>query len=251
MRLWRVIGPGLIAGLIAGFFLGLLIYNVSGPLIKSAERYEAQGAGSQEAGAHGDREPSGEARAAATILGTVILSTVYGLVLSIAFNLTGKENHGRFALRGLGFGLVAFVVVTLVPALAFPLNPPGVEAVASASVRQAWWAAIIFAEIVGLLGYRAVLRRWGTENKLRGHVGGVVVFAACAALPFLAGVPGELKEVLVPASLLRTFRLTSLANLFLFWAALGLLTGWISGWLGRSDEPAGIHEALSYGRAPK
>ncbi len=218
-------GSGLIAGLIAGLILGLLTIAFIAPLVILSEEFES------------DPETAAgfpvNQRNVFTVIGTIVLGTVYGLILSAVFNLTGRRGRKRFALRGLGFGLLAYLIVSFIPSLAFPPNPPGVEAQASVAVRQGWWLGIIGFEVAGLFAYALTFRHLRTRGKTRARLAGLAAFAGTTSIPFLVGPANKLGEVLVPAQLILDFQLASSAVFLIFWLTLGSLVGWFSGWLGR------------------
>ena len=221
VRFWPVVVTGLLAGLLAGLLLGALIIKFSSPLILRAEKYESH---------HGEgASGSGRQRNVGTVLGSAVIGTVYGLMLSTVFALTTKRRMTKHLARGLGYGVVAYLVISFIPSMAFLPNPPGVEAKAAAEVRQAWWLAIIVAEGLGIAMYAFVTRRLQTWRPLLRRLMGLAGFTALTAIPFLLGPPNQLRETLIPMRLLLNFRLTSLAILLVFWLALGASVGWLYG----------------------
>lgn len=217
MKFWLVIGNGVIAGIAAGLVLAILILAFSTPLILKAEKYEGH-LDSQ----HNDQRNLG------TLIGTIIISIVYGLIMSAIYTNTAKKTIKRPLLRGLLFGLIGYLILAFVPALAFLPNPPGVEAKASATVRQVWWFLIIAVELIGALIYFLILRYLKSANKTVKHLLGLITFGLIVMVPFIMGPPNAIGESLIPANLLINFRLVSLLTLLAFWVILGITAGWLS-----------------------
>lgn len=230
MRLWAVVSTGLIAGLLAGVVWGLFAIEFSTPLIIEAERYEVP-AGQE----HTDTEASGGRRNVGTVLGTVVLGSIFGLFLSVVFNLTVARRAVSYFWAGLGLGGLFFLTISLVPSLVFPPSPPGVEFTASVAVRQGWWAGIIFLEITGLFAYRQAYRHFGPGSKILGHGVGLALFALIVSLLFIIGPPNQVEQMAIPKTLLSEFQAVFIATMLLFWGVLGLLVGWLSGWHGRDE----------------
>lgn len=231
MRLWSIAGNGLLAGLISGLVLGFLILVFLGPLILSAEKYESDH-GEHAAGSQNQRQLG-------TMLGAVILGTIYGLVLAAAYAVIDKIRIPWPVLRGLVFGLLGYALISLVPSLAFLPNPPGVEMVASATSRQGWWLAIIGLEITGLIIYHAIFKYWKFNRPLIGHALGLAFLAMLVLIPFVVGIPNQVDRTLVPDALLTNFRLISLLILLCFWVVLGLSVGFLHAWHNRDELLAG------------
>lgn len=243
MRLWSIVAGGLIAGLIAGTILGILLLRFSVPLITAAERYEATqstvapadrhsaAAEAANSDTHEDSPGAGGTRNLSTLAGSIILSTIYGLLLAVIFNLTAHSARINPLLRGLAFGLSGFAIVFLVPALALPPSPPGVEFAVGSGVRQLWWLAIVALGSGGIVAYRFILggnslpttkRQASRASK---HALGLAVLGVFIAIPFLIGPPNIVAHSVTPASLVREFRLTSGLIMLAFWSTLGLAIG--------------------------
>lgn len=229
MRFLSTVISGLIPGLIAGLILGLLVLTFISPLIFSAEKYEGH-SGRQMEGRSGQRN-------IATVLGTIIVGSAYGLILASAYELTAKRPPPPPIVRGLKFGLLGYFIFSFIPSLAFLPNPPGVEAQASPAVRQTWWLSIIILEVIGLFIYSLVFRRFQSRSRVHGHLFGLMSFIAIALIPFILGLPNGLDKIIIPAQLLILFRVASFATMLVFWLILGVLVGWFNGWLGQEVAP--------------
>lgn len=221
-RFWSGAANGLVPGLLAGLILGFLLLAVVSPLIVKAETYENH----SEEGFDG---PS-NARDVGTILGAIVIGSAYGVILSAIYGLTAKTSPARPVFRGLGFGLLAYFFVSLIPSLGFLPNPPGVEAKAAASVRQAWWLGIMLLEVTGLTAYFLIVSRRVFSSGLWNRLLGLSALAALMSIPFLLGLPNELSSVSIPSQLLFRFRVASLSTLLVFWLVLGALIGGFNSW---------------------
>jgi cobalt transporter subunit CbtA len=219
-----------LAGLIAGVFATVLQAIGTVPIILEAETYEAGGAAA--AAADGHQHDAAEAGAAAhqheadawapadglertafTLLANILTGVAFALLLTAAYALRGGAIDWR---RGLFWGLAGFAIFTLAPGLGLPPEIPGMEAAPLAD-RQIWWLATVIATAAGLglifLSDKPVLALLGI---------------AVIALPHLYGAPQPAEHgSLAPASLAHRFVVAAVLTSFLFWVALGSLTGWL------------------------
>lgn len=92
--------------------------------------------------------------------------------------------------------------------------------------RQAWWisTALCTAGALALWAFRG--GSWG------------IVAVMLAAVPHLAGAPATAAHGPVPAELAAAFTAGSLAASAVFWAALGVASGWATEWFDRSSRLA-------------
>ncbi len=224
MKIWSIISSGVIAGLIAGLVLAMLVLSLATPLILQAEKYEHQDHTHHESAA---TQSETNQRNLGTIAGTSIISILYGLILALIYSLSTRKPVKRPIIRGAALGAIGYTVLALIPSLAFLPNLPGVEAKASATVRQNWWFLIIAVELIGTASYYAIFKYLKISNKFYKHVAGLISFALITAIPFLVGVPNSLEGSLVPDKLLLNFRLVSFSTLLVFWLALGTIIGWL------------------------
>lgn len=164
-------------------------------------------------------------------VGTLVAAVGLAVVLAAVFaalrhRLPGRTDGSRF----LGLTAIGFAVVALLPAVAIPANPPAVGDPDTIGTRTAIYGGVlvgglvIAALVTGVVG---ALRRRGTE-----HV--AVVAAGTAAgvalvVLLLLVVPGSPDSIPadVPAGVVWDFRLASLGQLAVLWAALGLAGGWL------------------------
>jgi cobalt transporter subunit CbtA len=196
----RIVAAGLIAGIAAGLVAAALQSVTTTPLIRAAEAFET---------AHEPGEMSEAARAALTVLATVLTGAGFGLLLVGAIALSGREPDGR---EGTLWGLAGFAAFGLAPALGLPPALPG-AAEADLAARQLWWLAAA-AACAGGLALVAFGNVWLAAA-------GIVLIA----LPHVAGAPAPEGASTAPADLAARFVAASLATGAVFWAVLGYLAG--------------------------
>lgn len=211
MNLWRTLASGLMGGLISGAVFGLLVVLFVSPLILRAEVREES-----------YLEHETNQRAVGTVVGSLVLGTVYGLGVAAAYARAARDGRLKPVLAGLLLGAGGFMAVTLLPGLALPPRLPGLRSVASVDVQQRWWLAMV------LLNVAVVYLSVWAWSVVRGRGAWVRVVAAAApwplvAVPFLAGPPNRLLPTGVSASAIMSFRVASTGSLLVFWLLLGVL----------------------------
>ncbi len=225
----RILFAAGLAGLLAGIFMTGLQMIGTIPLILEAETYETAGAAGHsrdhdavavegataapaEAGAEAEEwGPSdGFERAAYTLLFNILMGVGFGLLLAAALALTGETGWRR----GLQLGLIGFASFILAPALGLPPEVPGAAAAPLAD-RQVWWLFTALSTAAGLvLMFRTQRWHW------------LALGIALVVLPHVVGAPQpEEHGGLAPARLAQDFIVTVLVTGFLFWLALGALSG--------------------------
>lgn len=218
-----------LAGLIVGIFVTVLHEIGTVPIILEAETYERAGnapaatadAHSHDAAGAAEHQHDAEEwapedgfeRTAGTLLANILTSVAFALLLTAAYALRGGAIDWR---RGLFWGLAGFAIFTLAPGLGLPPEIPGTEAAPLAD-RQVWWVATAVATATGLglifLNDKPALTLLGV---------------VAIALPHLYGAPQPAEHAsLAPESLAHRFIVAAVVTNFLFWAALGAVTGWL------------------------
>ncbi|MGW7516067.1 CbtA family protein [Streptomyces sp. NPDC054796] len=230
---------GLAAGGVAGLLSGLFSLLLAEPLMDRAIGLEEKRAAAEHAHAHGGGGQAHSHAAEAEELfsrgtqhfGLVVTAVVVGLAIGVFFALAyvlvhrTRTLHDRPWERALTLAGAGFLALSLLPALRYPANPPGVGDSGTVSERQALWVAAL---AIGVLG---MLLAWQLHVRLgrAGHGAPVRQLAATAAatgtLAVLFLLPGNPDPVPVPAPLLWDFRVLSLASHVLLWAALGVTFG--------------------------
>lgn len=216
---------GATAGAAGGFSAALVMWLVVEPVIRRALAVEeARG------GAHHQEEPlvSRTAQVWGGAVTAVVVGVIFGVVFTVAFarlrsRLPASTELGRsLVLAAIGFG-----VLTLLPALHIPANPPGIGEPATVNQRTLIYVLTI---LLGLLGVGAVL---AAARFLRGvmtdpvRVSLDVLVGALWVIAVLVFVPESPDNVPadVPADLLWEFRLASLAQLAAMWLVVGVVFG--------------------------
>lgn len=228
MRFTSLLRHGVTAGAAAGLCAALVLWLLVEPVIRRALLVEETRGGHH----HGH---DGEALVSRSlqVLGGLVTAALVGILVGVVFavvyararhRLPGATNLGRSA----SLALVGFVVVTLLPALKVPANPPGVGSPATVTERSLLYLLTI---LLGLAAVGAVLAldRWLSEREVTAQARvladtSLVVVSTVAILALVPGPPGTVPPD-VPATLLWDFRVASLAQLATMWLVLGLLFG--------------------------
>jgi cobalt transporter subunit CbtA len=226
----RVLSAALFAGVLSGAFAAALHQFATVPLILEAEKYEHAAPHAAPAGSPAAAEPrhshddawapeTGLERAAYTLAADLLAGIGFALLLASGMALRGDEIAWR---EGLFWGLAGFLAFTVAPGLGLPPDIPGNES-GLLLARQLWWAATA-ATTAGALALLTF-----TRQKLT-----AAAAVALLALPHLYGAPLAYSEAAAaPPGLARQFVVTATMASFLFWAALGVATGYFYGRLGR------------------
>jgi predicted cobalt transporter CbtA len=225
---------GLLAGLIAGLVAFGVAYAVGEPSVNAAIVIEESAGGHD----HGEETMVSEESAAAEVprslqstigllAGTTIAGvTLGGLVGVLSALALGRL--GRLGVRGVSLAVASmgFVVVGLLPFLAYPPNPPAVGHPETIGTRTALYfimiAISIIAAVTAVLIGRRLAARWGAWYAVLTAVSGylLVTLTAIALLPSYSEVPADF-----PATILYQFRVASLMTQLTLWATLGIALG--------------------------
>jgi cobalt transporter subunit CbtA len=188
-------------------------------------RVEALAAFADEARAHNQSAPNvGDAalswRTVFTTIATTLTAVGFGLLLTGAFAVSGREVDMR---EGLLWGLAGFATFALAPAFGLPPELPGSVA-AELVARQIWWGATTAATAVALVLMVFARAPWA-----------VVIGVALLIAPHLIGAPQPPEgSGVVPPELAAAFAARSLVVNAVFWALLGLAAGALYERLGRT-----------------
>ena len=128
--------------------------------------------------------------------------------------------------------------VAWLPFLKYPANPPGVGEPDTVWYRQALYLGFIGLSVVGTALALGLFRRLNrpTGASAPGRVRGLWVIALYViyGAALYAAFPANPDPVEMPAELMSTFRLISLAGLVLYWVSLAGVFGWCT----RDTSPA-------------
>lgn len=226
MNFPALVGRGAAAGAVGGFSAALVEWLVVEPVIRRALVIEQ----TREA-LHHDHEAPLVSRTVQFWAGgvtAIVVGVIFGIVFTVVFarlrhRIPGTTDFGR----ALVLAVMGFAVLTVLPALHIPANPPGVGDHGTVDQRTLIYVLTL---LVGLLGVGVVL---GVDRRLRHRVTEPVRHAldVVAGMVWIAGalvllpaspdkIPGD-----VPAGLLWDFRLASLAQLAMMWIVVGLVFG--------------------------
>ncbi|CAN5798347.1 CbtA family protein [soil metagenome] len=228
MPFTRLLRDGVVAGAAAGLGAALVLWLLVEPVIRRALVIEEARGGADHAA--GEEPPVSRALQVIGGLATAaIVGVLVGVVFAVVFARTRHRLPGSTDLgRAAALALVGFTVVTLLPGLKLPANPPAVGDPATVTERTLLYLLTI---LVGLLVVGLVLAAdaWLTHRGVAATSRTVAktVLAVGGAVAVLALVPGSPDSVPkdVPATLLWDFRVASLAQLAAMWLVLGLVFG--------------------------
>jgi len=213
------------AGLVAALVSWLLVEIP----IRSALAIEA---GRPEEPGHGHSEElfDRSTQVIGGMLAAVLVALVLGVVFAVVFarlrpRLPGRTDFGR----AVALAMAGFVVISLLPGIKYPANPPAVGDPATVDTRTFYYLSFLVAAILVTLAVLALRQRLpsGWPASWTTSVSALLVITGYALLVgFWPANPDDIPAD-VPAALIWQFRLTSLAQLAALWATLGLVTGLI------------------------
>lgn len=223
--LGALLKAAVLAGLIGGVAVSIFHLILAEPVIERAIQWEEHR--SRASGAAVEAPLVSRAlQKVGLVVGLLLYGAIWGLLFGVAYCLLHRYiEASTVALRGAFVaGLVGWSVA-LVPFLKYPANPPGVGDAATIGHRQALYFGFVALSVVGLALAVAARRissvtlQVGTDRRSRRIALGIytVYLAAVYAL-----MPANVDPVDMPAGLLWTFRMISLAGLMLFWGVVAL-----------------------------
>ena len=227
----RLLQHGVAAGLAGGAAAAVVLWWLVEPVIERALVIEhARGGGHDHA-----EQPlvSRDVQVVAGGITNVLIGVMVGVVFAVVYakarhRLSIAQDHlAAYLLAAVGFG-----VVTLLPALHVPANPPAVGDPATATQRTLLWLLTI---LLGLLVVGLVAaadrrsRSRGTHPARRVALDAAVAALGLALLFLVVPQPSDRVPSDVPADLLWDFRVASLAQLAAMWATIGLVFGLLLG----------------------
>jgi Probable cobalt transporter subunit (CbtA) len=228
MGITAALRRGLVAGALAGLVAGLLAFFVGEPPLDAAIRLEEAAAARQPA-VQVD-QPTFEITRPAQRVGLVVGTTLAGLAVGALFGVTSAWAIGRVQgtswQRSLKLGSAAVGALVLLPALKYPPNPPGVGDPSTIGRRTALYLGLV---VIGLLlavaGWAAA--RQLAASRLPAPVRQTLVGAGVVAVAtvLLVALPSLEERTTVPADLLWSFRLASIATLATLYGGTALVFG--------------------------
>lgn len=220
---------GALAGVLAGLAAAAVQYFLTEIPLEAA--LAAEEARPREPGAGGHHEELFDrgTQLLGGLLATVVIGLSVGIVFSVVFARLRHRLPGRADLdRALLLGGIGFLVISLLPGLKYPANPPGVGDPSTVDERTLWYVTVIVAGLVlanlapwfaGFLAGRGV----GRSARIVLTALSTVVLLAVVLLVLPANndpIPAD-----IPGSLLWQFRVYSLTQLATLWAVLAAAFG--------------------------
>jgi Probable cobalt transporter subunit (CbtA) len=225
---------GLLAGVLAGLLAGFLSFAIGEPPVQAAIRLEEAAAATPRAAATPADQvggpPAFEVTRPAQRVGLVVGLALYGLAVGTLFAVASAWAVGRVEggdwQRSLKLGAAAVGAVVLLPALKYPPNPPAVGDPATVGQRTTLYLGLVaIGVLLALAGWAAArqLAASGLPAPVRQTLVGVGVAAVAAAV--LAAMPTLREPVGLPADLLWSFRLASIATQAILYGGTAVLFG--------------------------
>jgi predicted cobalt transporter CbtA len=236
---------GMLIGILAGFLAFGFAKIFGEPQVEKALAFEEQmehvahaesaaheheEVAGHDAGGHDEHEEELVSRNMQSTFGLLTAVVVYGAAIGGLFALAFAVAYGRVRMdpRSVALLLAAggFLVLTLVPGLKYPPNPPSVGRAETIGFRtETYFMMILLAAVT--LSFAVWLRsnllpRIGAWNATLAGAGAFIAIIATAILllPDINEVPEAFSAVV-----LWHFRLASIGTQAVLWATLGLLFG--------------------------
>jgi len=219
---------GLLAGAAAAGFHSLLIEPVTDRAVEREKRINPSRA-------EAPKEPlvSRSTQRWGLIVGLLLYGAIWGLLFGAVFHLTRGWHPAAWTVtkRGMLLAVLAGWSVAVFPFLKYPANPPGVGDPETIGYRQGLYFGFIALSIAGTVLAGALHRLLTLRAQMSGNGRAhrplaLVVYTIYAAGVYVA-MPANPDPVRMPAELVWTFRVISLAGLILFWGVLGGTFGWL------------------------
>ena len=239
----KYIGIGVASGLVAGLASFAYARLEISPLIEQAIGYE-EGRSHAEAALTGEHGHEHEVFTRALQenvgagVGTLVFGLVMGALFAVAFSVLMAVLHRRGirvdarAAAAL-LAVAAFVSTTVIPALAYPPNPPGVGVGDTIGDRTTAYLVIVVSSVVLAVSAAAVALRLaprlgGWQSGIASTAGYLAATATVTALmPSFHEVPGPMTgpdgEIVFPgfpAEVLSDFRIDSLLTQAILWSVV-------------------------------
>ncbi|MXG92208.1 CbtA family protein [Nocardioides flavescens] len=227
---------GLLVGLLAGIAAFLVAHQVGEPNVERAIALESTGSadghthaedtpahthGSESESGGGTEISRGTQRTWGLLTGTLAIGVASGGILALlAAGLVGRLGRLSPAGSTAVVAAVGFVAYAVVPFLKYPPNPPAVGSGETIGQRTAYYFVFVLVSIVSAaLAVALAQRTWRALGPVQAVVLGVTAYVAVvAATAALMPTVDEVGDF--PASLLWSFRTSSLLTLTTLWAVL-------------------------------
>ena len=242
----KIIGLGLVAGLIAGVTCFVFARWQTAPLIAAAITYE-EGRSHAEAvmtGEHGHEHEvftravqENVGSAAGIIAFAVIMGALFAVILTVV-TAALRRHRVEADIRSVAAAtaVAAFVSTSLIPFLVFPSNPPGVGRPESAGERTSAYLALVLVSVaLACVAFSFALRlaprlggRQAAATSAFAYL--ITVSATAMFLPRFDETPdplidgdGIIRFPGFPADLLAEFRVDALLTQAMMWSVVGVV----------------------------
>lgn len=233
-------GKLLLQGMIAGLLAGIIAFSFARffgePQVDRAISFEEALSHKQlsgEGGHHHERDADGEVfsrktqSGAGLLSGMLIFSAAMGgglaLVWSLCWQRTGPRGARALALL---LSLGGFLIMSMIPGLKYPPNPPAVGDPSTIGYRTALYFSMLVASAVIVVtatwSAHQLRQKLGVWNAVLwgGFAGLAMLITICLLMPAVNEIPEGFS-----ADLLWRFRLSAFGTQLTMWCATGLLFG--------------------------
>jgi len=240
----KIIGIGVLAGLLSGLASFGFARLWEAPVIAHAIQYEERRTAAEAAltGEHAHEHEVFTRALQENVgagIGTIVFAIAMGALFAVAFiavTTHAKRRHLTADLRSTAMALAGagFVSFSLVPFIIYPANPPGVGLAETISDRTGAYLLAVgvsvgFAVVAAAVALRLTPRIGGWTATAVGSVGYLAaVGLANAVLPDFDETPGALTDASgnmvfpeFPADVLADFRMYSIGTQAVLWLVLG------------------------------
>jgi predicted cobalt transporter CbtA len=217
-----------VAGLIAGAVAAVFHQVLTEPVIDRAIAAEEARESAQPGHSHEAPVVSRRGQKIGLVVGLLLYGAIWGVLVGLGVYLTQDWAPADWSLgrRGLVVALLAGWSVALFPFLKYPANPPGVGEPDTIGYRQTLYLGFIVLAVLGL-SLAVGLRRLRAASRGAGAWIAPILFYAAWALGIYVLMPPNPDPVEMSETILRPFRVLSLAGLVVFWAGLGIAFAWL------------------------
>lgn len=218
-----VLRAAVLAGLIAGVTASAFHLVLAEPVIERAIEQERQT--KVELGAKPEAPVVSRAvQRKGLVVGLLIYGAVWGALFGVVY-LVIESRRQLWDARISGW-LLAVVIgwaVAWFPFLKYPANPPGVGESATVAYRQLLYVGFIALSVAG-----AALAFFFHGRRFPARARALLILYAVYAVTLYLAMPANPDPVRMPADLVWTFRVISLAGLVAFWLVLGTSFQWLA-----------------------
>lgn len=212
---------GVLAGVVAGVFAFLAAWWLVEPAMDGAIALEEEWAEATPGHEHDVAPVSREVqRTVGLATGVLAVGVAGGLLVSVVGLAAAAAGLAVTPWRGAAWSAAGGgFAVGLLPALAYPANPPGVGDPGTTGERTLVFLLVVGLGLAGAVGAGAA---WRLMAKPWNAAGSAVLLAGSAACAVIAAAP-EVPSAGFPAEVLWEFRIGSLAVQAVLWAVMALV----------------------------